>query len=77
MIDHFNWVNETVQSGTFSSPSETSIDGEITLELTVNQDIYTFTWSKNGDTNQHLFALTVSNGQFEFFADSQVRNGLL
>ena len=77
MIDHFNWVNETVQSGTFSSPSESSIDGEITLELTVNQDICTFTWSKNGDTNQHLFALTVRNGQFEFFTDSHVRNGTL
>jgi hypothetical protein len=77
MIDHFSWVNETVQSGTFSSPSESSIDGDITLELTVNQDIYTFTWSKNGDTNQHLFALTVRNGHFEFFTDSHVRNGTL
>jgi hypothetical protein len=76
MLDNFTWLTEGMQ-GTFTTSDELLNEGEIKLKLTVNEDEYSFVWSKTGSTNpSDMFVLTIRNGRFEFFTDVYVMKGV-
>jgi hypothetical protein len=70
MLDNFTWLTSDMR-GTFTTISTSATEGQITLKLTVVDDqICDFAWSKTGETSSsNLFALTMRNGQFEFFCE--------
>jgi hypothetical protein len=70
MLDNFTWLTSEMR-GAFTTTSTSPTEGQITLKLTIIDDqISDFAWSKTGETSpSNLFALTIRNGQFEFFCD--------